>query len=150
VYYWIKAEALDRLGNLLVAAPRHRAGGGTAEPPSAAAPAPAGRPPRAQISEDSDVIRLLADPLRARIVDLLADRPASTSDLVAATGAKQPNVSGHLKLLREAGLVTAESQGRFTYYRLAADALEATAGQFADLAARARANADRQRAGAHA
>jgi len=66
----------------------------------------------------------------------------------ADTGAKQPNVSGHLKLLREAGLVTADSQGRYTYYRLVPDVLEATAAQFANLAARARANAHRAPAAA--
>src|SRR4028118_1911839 len=55
------------------------------------------------ISTGPDVMRLLADPLRARIVELLADGPACTCHLVADTGAKQPNVSGHRRLLREAG-----------------------------------------------
>jgi ArsR family transcriptional regulator len=146
VYYWIKAEALDQLGNLLVAGSQQRDQGGPVELPSTAVPVEADRPHPTLISERPDVVRLLSDPLRARIVELLADGPASTSDLVADTGAKQPNVSGHLKLLREAGLVTAESQGRFTYYRLVPDALDATAGQFADLAARARANVHRFRA----
>jgi len=150
VYYWIKADALDQLGGLLAAVPQHRDRGVPAELPSVSAPATGSRPKPKLISENADVIRLLSDPLRARIVELLAEGPASTSDLVADTGAKQPNVSGHLKLLRESGLVTAESQGRFTYYRLVPDALEATAGQFADLAARARVNADRLRAGAYA
>jgi ArsR family transcriptional regulator len=119
VYYWIKGDVLHQLGGLLLAAPQL-----TDQDPL--------------ISNDGDVVRLLADPLRARIVELLADGPASTSDLVAATGAKQPNVSGHLKLLREAGLVVTEPRGRFTYYRLMPDALQATAGRLADLAARAR------------
>jgi ArsR family transcriptional regulator len=132
VYYWVKAEALDQLGNLLVAVPQERAVT-SVEPPVVAA-----SPHRTVISENPDVCRLMSDPLRARIVELLAEGPASTSDLVADTGAKQPNVSGHLKQLREAGLVAAESRGRFTYYRLLPDALEAAAGQFADLAARAR------------
>jgi ArsR family transcriptional regulator len=87
------------------------------------------------------VIRLLADPLRARIVEILADGPACTCHLVQDTGAKQPNVSGHLRLLREAGVVTAEPRGRFTYYRLLPEPLDAAAGAVAELAARARANA---------
>jgi ArsR family transcriptional regulator, arsenate/arsenite/antimonite-responsive transcriptional repressor len=148
VYYWVKAEALDQLGNLLAAVPQQQEHARPVELPSSAAPAVADRPHRTLISESPDVIRLLSDPLRARIVELLAEGPASTSDLVADTGAKQPNVSGHLKLLREAGLVIAESRGRYTYYRLVPDALEAAAGQFADLAARARASAHRVRAAA--
>jgi ArsR family transcriptional regulator len=97
------------------------------------------------ISDAPDVIRLLADPLRAQIVDLLAQGPACTCHLVADTGAKQPNVSGHLRQLRDAGLVVAEPHGRFTYYRLLPEALEAAAAQLTDLAARARTNAESRR-----
>jgi ArsR family transcriptional regulator len=87
------------------------------------------------------VVRLLADPLRARIVELLADGPACTCHLVDDTGAKQPNVSNHLKVLREAGLIEPEPRGRYTYYRLLPDALEELAGQLTEIAGRARANA---------
>ncbi len=87
------------------------------------------------------MIRLLVDPLRARIVELLADGPACVCHLVADTDAKQPTVSHHLRALREAGLVVAEPHGRFTYYRLLPDALDATATALADLATRARASA---------
>ena len=79
--------------------------------------------------------------MRARIVDLLADGPACTCHLVEDTGAKQPNVSGHLRQLREAGLVIMEPRGRFTYYRLVPDVLVAAAAELAALADRARANA---------
>ncbi|MCW2504427.1 MAG: transcriptional regulator, ArsR family, partial [Actinomycetia bacterium] len=61
------------------------------------------------------MVRLLADPLRARIVELLADGPACTCHLVTDTGAKQPTVSHHLRVLREAGLIEAEPRGRYTY-----------------------------------
>jgi len=88
---------------------------------------------------------LLGDPLRARIVELLADGPACTCHLVEDTGAKQPNVSGHLRMLRNAGLVVAEPRGRFTYYRLVPDALRAAAGDLAALAARADANSEARR-----
>jgi ArsR family transcriptional regulator, arsenate/arsenite/antimonite-responsive transcriptional repressor len=67
------------------------------------------------ISDEPDVIRLFADPLRAQLITLLADGPACTCHLVADTGAKQPTVSHHLRALREAGLVVAEPHGRFTY-----------------------------------
>lgn len=91
------------------------------------------------------MIRTLADPLRAQIVELLAEGPACTCHLVTDTGAKQPNVSNHLRILRQSGLVVAEPRGRFTYYRLLPEAIEAAAGQLTALAARARANADTRR-----
>ncbi len=97
------------------------------------------------ISAIPDVSRLLVDPLRARIVERLAGGPACTCHLVEDTGAKQPNVSGHLRRLRDAGLVVAESHGRFTYYRLLPDALEAAASELAGLAEQARANAGQRR-----
>ncbi|TWJ21007.1 transcriptional regulator, ArsR family [Micromonospora endolithica] len=83
--------------------------------------------------------------MRAQIVALLADGPACTCHLVQDTGAKQSNVSNHLRLLREAGLVVAEPYGRFTYYRLVPEALEAAAGHLADLASRARARSGARR-----
>jgi ArsR family transcriptional regulator len=91
------------------------------------------------------VIRLLADPLRLQIVELLANGPACVCHLVEDTGAKQPNLSGHLRVLREAGLVVAEPHGRFTYYRLLPDALDATASALADLAEQARTAATTRR-----
>jgi ArsR family transcriptional regulator len=93
------------------------------------------------ISAVPDVIRMLVDPLRARIVGLLADGPACVCHLVDDTGAKQPTVSHHLRALREAGLVVAEPHGRFTYYRLVPDVIESAGHQLADLAAKARRNA---------
>jgi ArsR family transcriptional regulator len=94
------------------------------------------------ISQETDVIRLLGDPLRAQIITLLADGPACTCHLVADTGAKQPNISNHLRVLRDAGLVAAEPRGRFTYYRLIPEAIEAAATHLTKLAARARANTE--------
>ena len=53
------------------------------------------------------------------------------------TGAKQTNISNHLRVLRDAGIVRPEPHGRFTYYLLVADALAALAGQLGALAAAA-------------
>lgn len=91
------------------------------------------------------MIRLLVDPLRLRIVELLADGPACVCHLVADTGAKQPTVSHHLRALREAGMVVAEPSGRFTYYRLQPQALDTTSAALTELARRARANATARR-----
>jgi ArsR family transcriptional regulator, arsenate/arsenite/antimonite-responsive transcriptional repressor len=89
-------------------------------------------------SVDTDLIRVLADPLRLQIVTLLASETLCTSHLVEETGARQTNLSNHLRVLREAGVVETEPCGRFTYYRLCPDVIEAVAESFARLAATAR------------
>ncbi|GAA2121307.1 metalloregulator ArsR/SmtB family transcription factor [Streptomyces synnematoformans] len=93
-------------------------------------------------------MRALADPLRLRIVELLAAETLCTTHLVAETGARQTNLSNHLRVLREAGVVETEPCGRFTYYRLRPAAIEGLAGAFTRLAdtARTTADADRKRA----
>jgi ArsR family transcriptional regulator len=83
------------------------------------------------------LVRVLADPLRARIVELLADEELCTCHLVELTGARQTNVSNHLRVLRRAGLVQTEPVGRYTYYRLRPEALAAVATHYRDLADRA-------------
>ena len=93
-------------------------------------------------SVDTDLMRVLADPLRLRIVTLLAKETLCSTHLIEETGARQTNVSNHLKVLREAGVVETEPCGRFTYYRLKPDVVAALAGQFADLAETARATAE--------
>jgi ArsR family transcriptional regulator len=86
----------------------------------------------------NEVLRALADPLRARIVDLLAGEQLCTCHHVELTGARQTNLSNHLRVLRQAGLVAAEPAGRFTYYRLRPEALAAVSEHYARLATRAR------------
>ena len=73
----------------------------------------------------ADQFALLADPLRLRIVESLANEQLCTCHLIEITGAKQTTVSHHLRILREAGVVLSEAEGRFTWYRL-------TPGAFAD------------------
>ncbi|MGN9907803.1 ArsR/SmtB family transcription factor [Phytohabitans sp. LJ34] len=91
------------------------------------------------------MIRLLADPLRARIVEILAAGAACTCHLVADTGATQPNVSNHLRALRQAGIVEARPEGRYTFYRLRAEALDGAAGYLSALAEQARDSGDVRR-----
>ena len=88
---------------------------------------------------DQPVLRLLADPLRAQIVALLAVEQLCTCHVVDATGATQSNVSNHLRALRQAGLVEAEPAGRFTYYRLLPEPLAALGQALDGLAEQARA-----------
>ncbi|MCX3289724.1 metalloregulator ArsR/SmtB family transcription factor [Streptomyces sp. NEAU-H22] len=97
-------------------------------------------------SVDADVIRVLGDPLRLRIVTLLARETLCTTHLVDETGAKQTNLSNHMKVLREAGIVDTEPCGRFTYYKLKPEVLAGLSEQFAELAALARTAAENKRA----
>jgi ArsR family transcriptional regulator len=97
-------------------------------------------------SVDPDVIRVLGDPLRLRIVTLLARETLCTTHLVEETGAKQTNLSNHMKVLREAGLVETEPCGRFTYYKLKPEVLAGLSEQFAQLAASAVAAGQNKRA----
>ncbi|MFE7276271.1 ArsR/SmtB family transcription factor [Streptomyces sp. NPDC057623] len=97
-------------------------------------------------SVDTDLIRVLADPLRLQIVTLLAKETLCTTHLVEETGARQTNLSNHLRVLREAGVVETEPCGRFTYYRLKPDVIASLASQFADLAESARTAAENKRA----
>jgi ArsR family transcriptional regulator len=90
-------------------------------------------------SADTDLMRVLGDPVRWQIVTLLARETLCTTHLVAETGARQTNLSNHLKVLRDAGVVDTEPCGRFTYYSLRPGVIEALAGSFTELAATARA-----------
>lgn len=97
-------------------------------------------------SVDTDLMRVLADPLRLQIVTLLARETLCSTHLIEETGAKQTNLSNHLRVLREAGVVETEPCGRYTYYRLRPDVIAQLAGQFADLAESARNAAENKRA----
>ncbi|GGC14369.1 helix-turn-helix transcriptional regulator [Cellulomonas sp. APG4] len=86
-------------------------------------------PVRAEVASQ---FALLADPLRLKIVESLSREQLCTCHLVDITGARQTTISNHLRLLREAGVVVSEPEGRYTWYRLApgafTQALRALAG----------------------
>jgi ArsR family transcriptional regulator len=83
-------------------------------------------------------LRALGDPLRLRIVTLLAGEQLCTCHLVDETGATQTNISNHLRVLREAGVIESAPAGRYTYHRLVPERLEELAGALGDLARGAR------------
>jgi len=62
--------------------------------------------------------RALGEPLRIRLVEHLLEGEATVQELVEATGAGQQNVSKHLGLLRDAGIVARRKQGTFAHYRI--------------------------------
>lgn len=69
--------------------------------------------------------KVLAHPVRLRILDILSKQEACVCHLTAILGQRQPNVSQHLALLRAANLVTDRRDGTLIYYRLADDQLAA-------------------------
>jgi protein-tyrosine-phosphatase len=91
-------------------------------------------PPARADGLDDALLRLLGDPLRARIVELLSAEALCTSHLVAMTGAKQTNVSNHLRLLRDAGLLATEPCGRFAHHVLRPEPLRRLSEQLAAVA----------------
>jgi ArsR family transcriptional regulator len=66
----------------------------------------------------AEVLKTLSNPRRLEIIHLLADGPREVSRLAEEMGISQPNVSQHLALMRSAGVVEAERDGREVRYRL--------------------------------
>jgi DNA-binding transcriptional ArsR family regulator len=63
-------------------------------------------------------LRILGDPTRLRILNLLRAAELSVLEIAAKVGASQPNVSRHLALLLRAGIVTRRQEGRHVHYRV--------------------------------
>jgi ArsR family transcriptional regulator len=66
----------------------------------------------------AEILKTLASPRRLEILHRLADGPCEVGRLAEELGVSQPNVSQHLGVLRTAGLVEAERDGREVRYRL--------------------------------
>ena len=62
--------------------------------------------------------KALADPTRQEIMQLICCRWLSVGEIVEAVGVRQPTVSHHLAILREAGLVNTRTEGKHTFYSL--------------------------------
>src|SRR4051794_40061783 len=65
-----------------------------------------------------------AEPTRRRILDLLRERPRLVGELVERLGLSQPGTSKHLRVLREAGLVSVRKDAQRRWYELRAEPLE--------------------------
>jgi ArsR family transcriptional regulator len=74
----------------------------------------------------ASLFKALADPHRLTMLATLAraEDEVCVCDFTAALPLEQPTVSHHLRILRDAELVTCERRGTWVYYRLAADARE--------------------------
>jgi ArsR family transcriptional regulator len=68
----------------------------------------------------------LSDPIRLKVFNIIASSPAEevcACNLVKPVGRSQPTVSHHLKVLREAGLITSTKRGTWIWYRVNTDRL---------------------------
>lgn len=78
----------------------------------------------ARAATTTDVFNAVAEPRRRQIIDLLGDGEQTVTDLVRLLGLAQPQVSKHLRVLREVGAVDARDDGRRRLYRLNGAALK--------------------------
>ena len=72
----------------------------------------------ARAATTTDAFNAVAEPRRRQILDLLAQRERPVNDLVTLLGLAQPQVSKHLRVLREVNLVHVRDEGRQRLYRL--------------------------------
>lgn len=82
----------------------------------------------AQADELAALLKALADPVRLRLVSIMADADeVCACDLPALVDRSQPTVSHHLSILVKAGLIDREQRGKWAWFRLRADRLDAVA-----------------------
>ena len=67
--------------------------------------------------------RVLGEPMRIKLLDRLRAGEASVQELTEGTGASQQNVSKHLGVLLEAGIVGRRREGNLAYYRIVDDGM---------------------------
>ena len=78
----------------------------------------------ARAATTTDVFNAVAEPWRRQILDILAGGERPVNDLVRLLGLSQPQVSKHLRVLREVGAVDVRNEGRQRLYRLNGHALK--------------------------
>ena len=80
----------------------------------------------AQADQVAPLLKALADPVRLRLMSLIASHAggeACVCDLVDAFELSQPTISHHLKVLHDSGLLSREKRGVWVYYRARTEAL---------------------------
>ena len=78
----------------------------------------------ARAATTADTFNAVAEPRRRAILDVLAGGERPVNDLVAELGMAQPQVSKHLRVLREVGAVDVRDEGRRRLYRINGEALK--------------------------
>jgi ArsR family transcriptional regulator len=90
-----------------------------------------------QAEQTAGLMKALADPVRLRLMSLIAAADeACVCDLTAPFAVSQPTISHHLKVLRAAGLIESERRGTWVYYRARTEALDAVGSLFTRTPAR--------------
>src|SRR5579859_1442623 len=85
---------------------------------------------QAQADQVAPLLKALAEPVRLRLLSLVASHPggeACICDLNEAFDLSQPTISHHMKVLHEAGLVDRDKRGVWVYYQVRPQALAALA-----------------------
>jgi DNA-binding transcriptional ArsR family regulator len=78
----------------------------------------------ARAATTADAFNAIAEPRRRQILDVLASGERAVNDLVRELGLAQPQVSKHLRVLREVGAVDVRDEGRQRLYRVNGQALK--------------------------
>jgi ArsR family transcriptional regulator len=102
--------------------------------PLCCSPVLAGPLPTSEADQLAAALKVLADPVRLRILGLIRQAPgqrARTLDLGAELGVTQPTVTHHLGALFDAGFVSRERLGRETWYAIVPASFEAVRQVFA-------------------
>ena len=83
-----------------------------------------GLPPAVLMTRDDDIerasrsLKAMSHPLRLKILCTLGDREASVQDIVEQVGTSQSNISQHLAILRDKGILTCRKDANRVYYRV--------------------------------
>ena len=99
---------------------------GQNDPVACCAPLSQGALSLDQAEQVAPLLKALADPVRLRLMSLVASHPdgeACVCDLAGAFDLSQPTISHHLKVLHESGLLDRDKRGVWVYYRARAQAL---------------------------
>jgi len=70
------------------------------------------------------LLRALAEPIRLQVIESLAGGERCVCELTSELGLAQSKLSFHLKVLKQAGLITAREEGRWVYYTLRPEAID--------------------------
>lgn len=93
---------------------------------------------RTHFARAAELFHALSDEARVEIVSVLLGGEQCVCDLMGVVGAAQSRLSYHLKVLKDAGLVTDRREGRWSYYTLERDAVVEAEGMLASLRPRAK------------
>jgi DNA-binding transcriptional ArsR family regulator len=74
--------------------------------------------PQEVVQQVSEYFSILSEPMRLRILNLLREGEKCVQELVEATATSQANVSKHLKVMLQAGILSRRSEGTSAYYKV--------------------------------